>query len=89
VLVGHLFASWRTAWFDLMVAGLVAAVILRNLAPLLLALPWLISVRRYLPIWPVSQWGTSIRNLRGMLVRHVVWLAGLVVGSAAAGRVVL
>ena len=89
VLVGHLFASWRTAWFDLMVAGLVAALIFRNAAFVLLALPWLISVRRYLPIWPPSQWGTSIRNLRGMLVRQVVWLAGLLVGSATAGRVVL
>lgn len=89
VLVGHLFASWRTAWFDLMVAGLIAAVIFRNAAGLLLALPWLIAVRRYLPFWPPSEWPTSIRNLRGMLVRHVVWLAGLLVGSVTAGRVVL
>jgi hypothetical protein len=89
VLVGHLFASWRTAWFDLMVAGLVAVVVLRNAAPLLLALPWLIAVRRYLPIWPPARWGTSFRNLRGMLVRQVIWLAGLLVGSVTAGRVVL
>lgn len=89
VLVGHLFASSRTAWFDLMLAGAVAAVVTRNVAWLLLVVPWLLAVRPYLPFWPPSQWPTSMRNLRGMVARHLVWLCGLIVGSAASRRVVL
>ena len=85
----RLFAARRTMYFDLLLAGLALAPVFRQPLWVVLVLPWLIAIRNYVPYWPVSAWGTGIRNLRGMVFRHLVWLTGLTVGSVRAGRVVL
>jgi hypothetical protein len=89
MLVGHVFASSRTALFDALVVGVVAAAISRNAWWLLLTIPWLYALRRYLPVWPPSEWSTAARNFQGILIRHALWLGGLAAGSIAARRPVL
>jgi len=89
LLPGRLFASKRTLYFDLMLAGLALALFRRRPAPMLLAVPWLGAVSRRVEIWPPAAWRPTVRHIRGIAARHVVWLAGFVVGSARARRVVL
>jgi len=89
-LLAHgLFASRRTMYFDLMLAGLAGAALRRRPALAVLAVPFVLSNRRFLPFWPASLLKPAGRNLRGLLVRHSIWFAGLAVGSVKARRVVL
>jgi hypothetical protein len=84
------FASARTRNFDLAIAGMALAAARRKPAyAFFLALPWCKSVIKYIDVWPPSQWSTSMRNLRGMVLRNVIWLAGLVAGSVRSGKPVL
>jgi hypothetical protein len=84
------FASARTCGFDVAVLGLSVAVARRRSAyALVLALPWMRSVVEYVDLWPAAEWRTSMRHLRGIVLRNVIWLAGLSTGSARARRVVL
>jgi SAM-dependent methyltransferase len=86
----HFFASARTRNFDLAIGGLVLATVRRKPRyAVFLALPWCRSIIKYVDVWPPKQWGTSIRNLRGMVLRNAIWLAGLIVGSARARKLVL
>jgi hypothetical protein len=88
-LHGALFASRRTMYFDLLVVSVAAAFATRRRFFVLGALPWLKAVSHFLDVWPPTEWPTSLRHLRGMTARHVVWLSGLVTGSLRSGRVVL
>ena len=54
-----------------------------------LALPWLTWNRTYADIWPPSRWMWTARVGAALTARHVIWLAGLAVGSARARRIVL
>jgi hypothetical protein len=84
------FASERTLAFDIALLGVGLAVARRKPAyGVVFGLPWARSVAEYIDLWPPAEWRTSIRNLRGILLRNAIWLAGLTVGSARARRVVL
>ena len=83
------FAARRTMYFDVLLAGVVLAVVFRQPWWLVLAMPWLIAIRTFVPYWPISSWRTGVRNLRGILFRHALWLVGLAAGSVRAGRFVL
>jgi len=83
------FASSRTRNFDLAIAGLILAAIRRKPGYAILLTPWFKSVIKYVDVWPPSQWTTSVRNLRGMVLRNIIWLCGLIVGSARSRRPVL
>jgi hypothetical protein len=85
----RVFAARRTMYFDVALVGLVLTAVFRQPLWLVLVLPWLLSIRRYVPYWPLSNLGTGIRNLRGIVFRHLIWLSGLVAGSVRARRVVL
>ena len=85
-----LFAARRTMYFDLLLVGVVLAVVFRQPLWLLLSAHWLLAVvPKYVPLWPASAWGTAARNLRGIVFRHVLWSAGLAAGSLRARRLVL
>ncbi len=84
------FASERTRAFDIALLGVGLAVARRKpVYALVLSLPWTRSIVEYVDLWPPTEWRTSIRNLRGILLRNAIWLAGLTVGSARARRLVL
>ena len=86
----HFFASARTRNFDLAIVGMILAAARRKPGyAVLLATPWLRSVVKYIDLWPPEQWSTSARNLRGIALRNVIWLAGLIVGSVRSRRLVL
>lgn len=90
VLDHYVFASSRTRCFDLAVLGALLGAARRKPAyVLLLAIPWVRSIVKYIDFWPPRQWRTSVRNLRGMVLRNVIWLAGLVWGSLRSRRLVL
>lgn len=89
LLNGRLFATRRTMWFDLMVAGIGLAAASRRPIYMALCLPWLFSVLPDVPIWPPGEWNTSMRLLRGLGARHFVWMLGLVAGSVTMRRLVL
>lgn len=84
------FASRRTLAFDVLLVAIAAAAISLNPWFLLAgALVWLASCHRHLYLWPPPQWRTTLRHLRGMSLRSVVWFAGLAVGSLRARTFVL
>jgi len=84
------FASERTRGFDFALVGVGLAVARRKPAyAFVLAVPWMRSVVEYVDLWPPAEWRTSIRNLRGIVLRNAIWLAGLTVGSVQARRMVL
>jgi hypothetical protein len=86
----HFFASARTRNFDLAIVGVVLAAARRKPRyAMLLAFPWFKSVVKYIDVWPPQQWSTSVRNFRGMVLRNVIWLAGLIVGSVRSRKIVL
>lgn len=88
-LVLGIFASRRTAVFDLLLVATIAAIAARSPWPFVAGLlVWLASCHRHLYLWP-RQWGTTFRHLRGMLLRSFVWFAGLTVGSIKSRTVVL
>lgn len=85
-----LFAARRTMYFDLLLVGVVLAIVFRQPLWLLLSAHWLLAVvPRYVPLWPASAWGTGARNLRGIVFRHMLWTLGLAAGSLRARRLVL
>ncbi len=85
-----LFAARRTMYFDLLLVGVVLAVVFRQPLWLLLSAHWLLAVvPKYVPLWPASAWGTAARNLRGIVFRHLLWALGLAAGSVRARRLVL
>jgi len=89
-LLAHgVFASRRTMYFDLMLLGLALSAVRRRPVFAALAFPFAISNRTYLPFFPPRLLKPAARNLRGLLVRHGLWFAGLAVGSIKARRVVL
>ena len=83
------FASTRTMYFDLMLAGLALATLRRRPAFALLSLPWLGSSAQFVRVWPPGEWKASARNARGIAARHLIWCAGLLVGSIKVQRPVL
>jgi hypothetical protein len=84
------FASERTRAFDIALVGIGVALVRRKPAYAVVAvLPWVRSVVEYVDLWPPGEWQTSVRNLRGIVLRNAIWLAGLTAGSARARRVVL
>jgi hypothetical protein len=86
----RLFASARTLSFDVaLLGGVLGAARRKPTWAAVLAAPWAGSIFKYVDLWPPSQWGTTVRNVRGMVLRDLIWLAGFLVGSARARRVVL
>ena len=84
------FASRRTLAFDVLLVGVAAAAVTVNPWFLLpAALTWLASCHRHLYLWPPRRWRTTVRHLRGMWLRNMIWFAGLTVGSLKARRLVL
>jgi hypothetical protein len=84
------FASPRTRAFDIALVGVGLAVARRKPSyAVVLAVPWIKSVVEYVDLWPPAEWKTSVRNLRGILLRNGIWFAGLAAGSVRARRVVL
>jgi hypothetical protein len=83
------FASARTRNFDLALVGVVLAAARRKPRYVVFAAPWFRSVVKYIDLWPPQQWSTSVRNFRGIVLRHVIWLGGLLVGSARSRKLVL
>ena len=84
-----IFASRRTFYFDLMLAGLALAVLRRRPVFALLGLPWIKVAGHHFDLWPPRAWRPSARIMRGIAARHAVWLAGLIAGSIKARRVIL
>ena len=86
----RIFAAKRTMYFDLLLLGVALALAFRQPLWLLLSAHWLLEViPRFVPLWPVSAWGTAARNLRGIVFRHVLWAVGFAAGSISARRLVL
>jgi hypothetical protein len=84
------FASERTLAFDVLLAGIGVAVVTRKpLYAVALAVPWARTVAEYVDFWPLPEWRTSARNLRGIGIRNAAWLGGLIEGSVRARRIVL
>jgi hypothetical protein len=84
------FGSERTFAFNSMVVGLAVGAIARRRTPAVLGtLLYVRSISEYLDVWPPPAWRTSARHVRGVVLRNVIWSAGLVRGSIAARRVVL
>ena len=51
--------------------------------------PWARTVIEYVDLFPPAEWPTSVRNVRGIVLRNAVRFAGLTTGSVRARRVVL
>ncbi len=88
-LVGGIFASKQSMYFDLSLAGAGLALAQRRRAWLLLAVPWLAAISQRVDLWPVRNWPESMRTVARIGVRQAVWLAGFVRGSIKARRPVL
>jgi glycosyltransferase involved in cell wall biosynthesis len=78
------FLSERTARFDLAAAGLALAAATRRREALLLAVPYLSSLRRT-GLWRRSAWRENL----GLIAGDAMSLAALACGSAAARELVL
>jgi hypothetical protein len=84
------FAAPRTRGFDIALAGVAVAVARRKPAYAVVGVvPWVRTMIEYVDLWPPAEWRTSVRNVRGIVLRNGVWLAGLTTGSVRARRVVL
>ena len=82
---GHLFLSRRTAAFDVAVAGLVAAAMIRHPAPMAAALPYAASaVRRARPYGPAAPTVAAVHA-----VADAVGLGSLLRGSLSARSLLL
>lgn len=88
-LVSRVFASKRTMYFDLGLAGLFVAAARRRWPWLLLGIPWLASLSHRIDAWPPRSWLQSLRTFARIGVRQLVWLAGFIVGSIRARRIML
>ena len=89
LLVYRYFAGRRTMVFDLMLAGMGAALASRRWRWLVLTLPWIGYCRTRVDLWPPAGWPSTGRRLLAMTARHTVWAAGLAIGSIRARRLVL
>lgn len=89
LLTANSFASHTTLYFDLLVIGIVAALVAQTWWPMALAFPYVAYYSRYFDVWPPSQWRPSVRLIAGASLRHFIWLSGLLWGSFRARRVVL
>jgi glycosyltransferase involved in cell wall biosynthesis len=88
-LMGGIFASKQSMYFDLALAGGILAITKRRRAAVLLALPWVGSISQRIDVWPVKNWPGSLRTVARIGARQTVWLAGFVWGSVKARRPVL
>ncbi|HEY5625003.1 MAG TPA: glycosyltransferase, partial [Dehalococcoidia bacterium] len=88
-LLGGLFASKSTMYFDLMLVGVALAARQRRLPWMLAALPWLGMISKRLDVWPPTQWRHTARMGARMGALHLAWLAGFIKGSIKAKKVVL
>ncbi|HLH71906.1 MAG TPA: glycosyltransferase [Chloroflexota bacterium] len=83
------FASVKTFTFDLLIVGLIAALVGRRRRYLLLSLPWIGYYSKFIDLWPITCWRGNVRLFTQLAARHVVWLGGLIHGSVKARRLVL
>jgi hypothetical protein len=88
-LIGGVFASKQSMYFDLALAGGIFAIAKRRRSAVLLALPWVGSISQRIDVWPVANWPGSLRTVGRIGARQTVWLAGFVRGSIKARRLVL
>lgn len=88
-LVAQIFASKQTMYFDLALAGITAAAAKRNLAYLMLCVPYLGAINPRVDLWPPSGWPRSAARIGQVVARQATWLVGFVRGSVKARKVVL
>ncbi len=88
-LTGRVFASRQTMYFDLALAAITLGALRRGPGWLLLVLPWLGTISSRVDLWPVRAWPGSLRSVMRIGLRQFVWLAGFVIGSIRARRIVL
>ena len=84
-----LFASRATMAFDLLLVGVLLAAVGHQVLFLLFALPWIGFAGHYFDLWPPRRWISSLQTLSLIAAHHLLWTAGLLVGSAQARRAVL
>ncbi|HEY8173841.1 MAG TPA: hypothetical protein VIH21_12215, partial [Dehalococcoidia bacterium] len=88
-LVGGVFASRATMYFDMLLGGVLLAACRKNPKWMLTAVPWLGLVSKRFGVWPPRKWAPSVKVIVKMAALHLLWLAGFVVGSIRARRIVL
>jgi hypothetical protein len=88
-LMTGVFASKQTMYFDIALVAAALAITKRKWPLLLGALPWAAAISQRVDIWPPDRWPGSARIVTRITVRQLVWLAGLLHGSAKARRPVL
>jgi glycosyltransferase involved in cell wall biosynthesis len=88
-LVGGVFASRQTMYFDALLAGAGLAVWRRNPTWLVASIPWLGQVSRRFGVWPPRKWAPSAKVVGKIGAYHLLWLAGFIKGSIRARRIVL
>jgi hypothetical protein len=88
-LLGGVFASTSTMYFDMMLVGAALAARQRRVPWLLAALPWLGLISKRLDVWPPTQWRHTARMGARLGALHLAWLTGFVKGSVKAKKVVL
>ncbi|HEX5478296.1 MAG TPA: glycosyltransferase [Dehalococcoidia bacterium] len=88
-LLGGVFASRQTMYFDLAVAASVVAVRRRQARWLVLTVPWMSTISSRVDAWPPRNWPRSAKTVGSIALRQAIWLAGLIAGSIKARRVVL
>lgn len=87
----HVFGHWLNFYFDLSILGIVLALGLRHIWPLLLTIPWVLWCLRQAPHdrWPPSRWPKWAAKIMFLHLRQIVTLCALSVGSIRAKRLVL
>jgi hypothetical protein len=88
-LLGGVFASKSTMYFDLLLAGAALAASRRRWPWLLAALPWLGLISKRVDVWPPTQWRHSARMGARLGALHLAWLTGFLRGAIKAKRIVL
>jgi hypothetical protein len=88
-LLGGVFASKSTMYFDLLLAGTALAASRRRWPWLLVALPWLGLISKRVDVWPPTQWPHSARMGARLGALHLAWLTGFLRGAIKAKRIVL
>ena len=88
-LTGGRFAGPKTIVFDLLGLGVFASLLRRDWRWLLFGVPYVARYSSFLDFWPPTRLPYSARLLVSIGARHLVWVAGLLIGSARARRLVL
>lgn len=88
-LVGGVFASRQTMYFDALLAGTALSVWRRNPKWLIASVPWFGQVSRRFGVWPPRKWAPSTKVVGKIGAYHLLWLAGFIKGSIKARRIVL